>query len=252
MIKKLLNLGFCGKLQNALQGHIKSDPFLKPEVMCWLTPSVSGTRYHFNARLGTSLPHGPFYTSKEYHGLREALLALTSDVAESSRLLPNIAFFRGIQLCSRALVCDYLLHYGTIEDRHAWLTRATTCSPRDQKYKLIEVFDGESWKPASEQSIETSDLHPRHVQYVLENAFHPLICFCDSSEDESGVECKICDSGDGRVLFNIPPTPFFLLQRREDLENTLRKVRAQIQKDGVALYDMNLDFEDGGWLDEYD
>lgn len=218
--------------------------------MCWLTPSFRGARYHFSARVATSLSHGPFYTSKEYHGLREALLALTSDVAESSRHLPSITFFRGITLCSRALVRDYLLHYGIIEDRHAWLTSATNCSLSDRKYKLIEVFDGKAWKPAPEQFIEPSDLNPLHVQYLIENAFHPLVCRCDPSSDQSRVGFRIRDSRDDRVVFNMPATPVFLLQRREDLESMLRKARAEIQQSGVALYDMHLDFEDDAWLDD--
>lgn len=248
MIKKFFSVGLRGKLENEIQWHLKFHHPFKREVTCWIT-MVRGNKYQFNANLATSLSHGPFYTSGNYQTLREALLALTQEVAESSRFVPSVTFFRGICLCSRELVHNYLLQYGNIEDKHSWLTNATSCPLNEQEFRLIELFDGEAWKPAAQQFIEFSDLHPDHLLYLLEEAFHPLMCDVDYSEDESKLQFVIIDPSSDKEIYNMSPTPFFLLQRKADFEKMLSMVRSRVQQEGYILSKLRLDYDNDDWMD---
>lgn len=153
MLKRLFNIGMGAKLHNLVKTNRKGGWHTSNEVFC----SVSKATYNYYATVYTNnesitgigcTGNYSLYTSKEYRSYREALLALTEEVANIDRTMPGFSFFRWFRFEVDEYYKYYLQYHSTMEGKDKWLERAVQAENTNrtyQRHQVVEKFELGSW-----------------------------------------------------------------------------------------------------------
>lgn len=145
------------------------------QVHCHISPRPKNY-FGFSASIVTNDAHRGdvngiyhFFQSKDYPTFREALVALTAQVANASLKVPEMRFFRIFGFGSEADVQHYYAHHAELADSDRWLERAVLCDWKARHYFVCEQFESGSWTLAVTEGPEvlellSDEIHPLNVQ----------------------------------------------------------------------------------------
>ena len=177
MFADIFKSSLSSKLDNLLKASRAERFQCGRQVHCHISPRPKNC-FGFSASIVTNDAHRGdvngiyhFFTSKDYPTFREALVALTAQVAIASSKIPAIRFFRVLGLGSEADVQHYHAHHKELTDSDGWLEKAVLCDWKARHYFVREQFESGSWTPVVTEGPEvlellSDEIHPLNAQPI--------------------------------------------------------------------------------------